>query len=172
MPKLIPVLEKSEIKKLVESVGRRISEDYSGKSLVLIGVLKGSFMFLSDLARCIHLPVEIDFIQVASYGAGTSSSGEIKLVKDLDIDILNRDVLLVEDIVDSGLSLTYLTRHLNGKGPASLKICAMIDKCERREVEVCVDYACHSVDHGFLVGYGLDYNQRYRELPGIYHLEI
>jgi hypoxanthine phosphoribosyltransferase len=171
-PELIPVLERDTIQQRVERIGQRISEDYKGLDLVLIGVLKGAFIFMADLVRALRIPVEVDFVQAASYGAGTVSSGSIRLLKAPDLDIRNKQVLLVEDIVDTGLTLRYLVDHLISLGAAGVRVCTMIDKRERREAAVTVDYACHVVHEGFLVGYGLDHDQRYRELPGIYHLKF
>jgi hypoxanthine phosphoribosyltransferase len=172
MPELIPVLTRDEIENLVAGIARQISEDYHGQALVLVGVLKGAFIFLSDLCRHLAVPVQVDFVQASSYGAETSSSGNIKLNKDIDVDIHGKNVLIVEDIVDTGLTLSYLVEHFRGFGAKTVKICTLIDKRERREIDIRVDYACHVVDMGFLVGYGLDYAENYRELPGIYHLKL
>ena len=172
MPELIPVLSKDEIADLVANTAGRISQDYQDHDLILIGVLKGAFVFLSDLMRHLTIPLKVDFICAASYGAGTISSGNIRLTKDLDIDIKNKDVLIVEDIVDTGLTLAYCVDYLKSLHPKTLKICAMVDKAERREESVVVDYACYQAKTGFLVGYGLDYDQKYRELPGIYTLKL
>ncbi|MFP4349706.1 MAG: hypoxanthine phosphoribosyltransferase [Desulfococcaceae bacterium] len=171
MPELIPILNKTEIEERVENIARRISADYRGGDLVLIGVLKGAFVFLSDLIRLLTIPVKIDFVHSSSYGDATTSSGNIQLIKGLDLDIKNKDVLIVEDIVDSGLTLSYLIEYLKSFGPRSVKICTMIDKHERRQTRLAVDYACQQVEKGFLVGYGLDFAEDYRELPGIYHLK-
>lgn len=172
MPELIPILNKAEIEARVEKIARKISSDYTGCELVLIGVLKGAFVFLSDLMRHLTIPVKIDFLQASSYGKSTTSSGNIQLIKSLDLDIKNKDVLIVEDIVDSGLTVSYLIDYLKSFGPHSVKICCMIDKRERRQLRLTVDYACLKADEGFLVGYGLDFAEDYRELPGIYHLKI
>lgn len=172
MPELIPVLKKSEIDKIVADTARRISADYKNSELVLVGILKGAFIFLSDLARQLSIPVKIDFIRASSYGGETSSSGKIRLTKELETDIRDRDVLLVEDIVDTGLTLTCLIEYLKSFGPKSVKVCAFLDKRERREKEVTVDYICKVVEEGFLVGYGLDYAEDYRSLPEIYHLKL
>jgi len=172
MPTLIPVLEKDHIEKLVGNIALRISADYQGHELILIGILKGSFVFLSDLIRRISIPVQIDFISAASYQKGTCSSGNIQLTKTLDIDIEGKDVLVVEDIIDTGLTVSYCMDYLRSFHPNTLKLCVMVDKYERREKKVTVDYACHKTGEGFLVGYGLDYNQRYRELSGIYRLKF
>ena len=172
MPELIPVLSREQIEYQVAAVARAISADYRERDLILVGVLKGAFMFIADLVRHLEIPVRIDFLRAASYGEATSTSGTIQLTKALEIDIRGKDVLLVEDIVDSGLTLTYLLDYLQGFEPASLRVCAMIDKLERREQPVKVDYVCHRVQQGFLVGYGLDYNERYRELPELFHLKL
>jgi hypoxanthine phosphoribosyltransferase len=172
MPELIPVLKKDEIDHLVVQMARKISSDYHKSELVLIGILKGAYIFLADLARQLSIPVQVDFIAVSSYGAGTSSSGKIRLIKDIGIDILNKDVLIVEDIVDTGLTLAYIVDHVKSYSPNTVKVCALIDKRERRKTEVEIDYAGHSVSEGFLVGYGLDYSEYYRNLPDIYHLKL
>ena len=154
-------------------VAEAISKDYQGRDLILVGVLKGAFVFLADLIRKLSIEtIQIDFLQASSYGADTVSSENIVLKKDIDIDIRGKDVLLVEDIVDTGLTIACVVEHLKGLGPNSVKICAMIDKRERRKVDIGVDYACLTVDKGFLVGYGLDYAEKYRHLPEIYHLKL
>jgi len=172
MPKLTPILTADEIRTVVKSLAERITRDFQGHELVLIGVLKGSFIFLSDLARQLRIPVQIDFMQARSYEGGTSSCGIVRLVKDIDVVVRDKDVLLVEDIVDTGLTLGCLLGHLKGLGPRSLGVCALIDKLERRQAEVPIAYAGHVTQEGFLVGYGLDYAEDYRELPGIFHLEL
>ncbi|MBW2592338.1 MAG: hypoxanthine phosphoribosyltransferase [Deltaproteobacteria bacterium] len=172
MPELIPVIKKEDIGKTVASMARNISSDYADRDLTVIGVLNGAFIFLADLVRKLSIPVEIDFVRVASYGAGTESSGEIQLTKDVEIDIKDRDLLIVEDIIDTGLTLSYLIDHLKCLGPHSVKICTLIDKRERREVEIHADYAGHVTEEGYLVGYGLDHAEKYRNLPEIYHLKF
>ncbi len=172
MPELIPILSKTAIDARVEEIAHRISEDYRDRDLILIGILKGAFIFLSDLIRHLTIPVKVDFMSVSSYGNGMSSSGQIRLHKDVELDLKNRDVLIVEDIVDTGVTLAYLVDYLKSSGAASVRICALIDKRERRQAAVAVDYAGHVVDKGFLVGYGLDYAEFYRNLPEIYHLKI
>lgn len=171
MSELIPVLSREDIEKSIAGLAERISADYRHRTPILVGVLKGAFVFLADLIRQMTIPVKIDFIRTASYGDQTSSSGTIRLTKELEIDISGKDVLVVEDIVDSGITLRWLTDYLNGLGPASVRICALLDKRERRQVDVHVDYACHVVQEGFLVGYGLDYAEDFRHLPAIYHLK-
>ena len=165
MAELIPVLTKNDIDTLVAAMARRISSDYQGHDLVLIGVLKGAFVFISDLVRHLSIPVKIDFIRVLSYGSGVSSSRNIQLTKDIEIDISHKDVLIIEDIVDTGLTLKYLIDYLKTYHPKTVRVCTLIDKHERREVDVEIDYICHSVSEGFLVGYGLDYDQKFRNLP-------
>jgi hypoxanthine phosphoribosyltransferase len=172
MPELIPVVTENEIKLKVAHIGKKISDDYRGSDIVLIGVLKGAFVFLSDLMRNLTIPVTVDFVGVSSYGNESCSSGKIRLTKDVSLEIKHKHVLIVEDIVDTGLTLSWLVEYLKSFGPRSLKICAFIDKAERREVEVHVDYRCCQVREGFLVGYGLDYKEQYRELPAIYHLKF
>lgn len=173
MPDFTPVLKEDEIKRQVSRVAKNISADYQGRELVLIGVLKGAFLFLADLARKLTLEqVKIDFLQASSYGADTVSSENIVLKKDIEVDIRGKHVILVEDIVDTGLTLAYLIEHLKSFDPGSIKVCAMIDKKERRKSAVEVDYACSTVEKGFLVGYGLDYAEDYRNLPEIYHMKL
>ena len=172
MPALIPVLGKDEIDRLVTAVTQKISSDYRDRELILIGVLKGAFVFLSDLMRKMSIPAKVDFVRVASYGSDTSSCGKIQLIKELEIDIRNKDVLVVEDIVDTGCTFRYLMDYVRSRSPRTIKVCALIDKRERRESEVVIDYVCHVVEQGFLVGYGLDYAEDYRYLPGIYHLKF
>lgn len=172
MSEFIPVLTKEEIEAQVSHIAQRISTDYKDRELILIGILKGAFIFLSDLIRQLSIPVKVDFMCVSSYGDSTSSSGRIKLTKDVDIEIKNKDILIVEDIVDTGRTLSYLVDYLKSSGAASVRICTLIDKRERRETDVTADYACHTVEKGFLVGYGLDYAEFYRNLPEVYHLKL
>jgi len=155
MPELLSFLKKDDIDKMVAAVAHRISADYRDRELVLIGVLKGAFIFLSDLARHLTIPVTIDFIRFSSYGSATSSSGTIRLLKEIELDIKNKDVLVVEDIVDTGLTLEYIVTYLKSFGSASVRVCASLDKKERRRTDVPIDYACCTVKQGFLVGYGL-----------------
>ena len=154
-----------QIQKAVAELGARISHDYKGKTPVLVCILKGASVFLSDLIREIDLPLELEFMATSSYGASTQSSGEVRLVKDLDRSILGRDVLLVEDIVDTGMTLNYLKRVLSERGAASLRIVTLLDKPSRRVAPLTVDYACFEIPDAFVVGYGLDYNEKYRNLP-------
>ncbi len=160
----------SQITEKTEELGREITANYSGRPLVLIGVLKGAFMFLADLARAIDLPVEIDFIRVASYGDATTTSGTIRLTKAPEIDLTGKHVLLVEDIVDTGSTLTWLHQYFKEHHAESVCMCALIDKYERRQKDVMVDYSGFRVEKGFLIGYGLDHAEQFRNLPAIYEV--
>ncbi len=167
---MIPVLSRAEISQKVKGLAQRISEDYTGKELVVLGVLKGCFIFLADLIREITIPVLVDFVRLASYGSNTKSSGTIRITKEAELDIRDRDVLIVEDIIDSGVTIAFLLDHLKSFSPKSVKVCTFIDKSERREVQVPIDYAGIMVEQGFLVGYGLDFDEKYRALPAIYRI--
>ena len=169
---LKPLYSRQEIAAKVEDLASRIDADYQGGEILMVAVLKGSVLFTSDLARAVKSPVLIDFMRVASYGAGTSSSGRIEVRKDLEMEIAGKDVLIVEDIIDSGLTLDALRQRLVARHPASLKICTLIDKTARREVSVPVDYVGFSLADGFIVGYGLDLDERYRDLPDIHLVEM
>ena len=159
------LLPEKDLQKAVKKLGKQISADYEGKNLMLVAVLKGSVIFMADLMRAITIPVSIDFMSVSSYGAGVKSSGVVKIIKDLDHDLTGYDVLIVEDILDSGLTLSYLTNVLRQRNVSSIKICTLLDKPERRKVDIKPDYACFVVPDRFVVGYGLDYDQKYRNLP-------
>ena len=161
-----------EIARHVERLAREISQDYQGGDLVVVGILKGVFIFLADLVRQLTIPVEIDFVRLASYGSGTTSSGTVRLTHDVELNLAGRDVLIVDDIVDSGLTLTFLREHLLTRRPRSLRICALVDKGERRSVRVELDYVGLHLDKGFVVGYGLDCKECYRYLPAIYELIV
>jgi len=164
-------LSRETINARVKDLAREISEDYHGKEPLLVGILKGSIFFFADLVREITLPTKIDFIRAASYGTEMTSSGSIQVTKDLELPIEGRPILLVEDIVDTGLTLSYITRMLAGRGAETVRICALVDKPQRREVDVPVDYCGFRVEKGFLVGYGLDFDEKYRYLPEIYILK-
>ncbi len=170
--KLKPLYSAETIAKTVSRLATEINRDYRGEDLLLVGILKGSFLFIADLCRQIEVPAAIDFMRLASYGSETQSSGIIELRKDLEISIRDRHVLIVEDIIDSGLTLQSLLHRLRERQPASLKVCALIDKRARREVDIEADYVGLTMDDGFIVGYGLDYDERYRNLPGIYIAEF
>ena len=154
-----------EIQARVAAIGAEITTDYADNPPLLVCVLKGAFVFLADLVRAIDLPVEVDFMAISSYGSGTQNSGIVRIVKDLEMTIEGRDVLVVEDIVDSGLSLSYLIKSLQARRPRSLAICALLTKPERREVEVPVRYVGFEIPNRFVIGYGLDFAERYRNLP-------
>ena len=168
------VLTKEEIDEIVKRLGKQISEDYKGKNLLIVTVLKGAVMFLTDLIREITIPCSIDFMAVSSYGSGVKSSGVVKIIKDLDINLEGFDLLIVEDILDSGRTLNYLKRLLQDRNPKSVKICTLFDKPEGRIEPIEPDYTGSLVPDGFIVGYGLDYNEKYRNLPyiGILKKEI
>lgn len=159
------LLEEGEIKDIVEELGRKITEDYRGKNLVLVSVLKGSVVFMADLMRAIDIPCSIDFMVVSSYGSSTESSGVVKIIKDLDADLRGVDLLIVEDILDTGRTLASLIKILKMRNPNSVKICTFLDKPERRIADISADYVGACVPDEFVVGYGLDYNEKYRNLP-------
>lgn len=167
------LIPEAEVDAKVEEIGRKISEDYAGKSVHLICVLKGGVFFTCELAKRISVPVSLDFMSVSSYGSGTQSSGVVKIIKDLDEPLAGKHVLIVEDIIDSGRTLSYLVEILKQRGPADIKICTLLDKPSRRvKKEVEVDYTCFSIPDEFVVGYGLDYDQKYRNLPYIGVVEV
>ena len=166
------LLSEKEVDDRIQAMGEQISRDYAGRQVHLICVLKGGSFFMCELAKRISVPVSIDFMAVSSYGDATKSSGVVKIVKDLDESVKDKDVLVVEDIVDSGRTLSYLLDMLKDRGPASLKLCTLLDKPARRVVEVKTDYTGFQIPDEFVVGYGLDYDQRYRNLPYIGVVEI
>ncbi|HKK83853.1 MAG TPA: hypoxanthine phosphoribosyltransferase [Atribacterota bacterium] len=161
------LIPENQIQKKIEELGNQISRDYQGKQLICIGVLRGAVIFLADLARYIKVPIIIDFMDISSYGASTESSGVVRIVKDLDENIEKKDVLIVEDIVDTGLTLDYLIRMLKSRNPASLKVCTLLNKKERRQIDVPIDYCGFDIPDKFVVGYGLDFNGLYRNIPYI-----
>ncbi|ADG81653.1 hypoxanthine phosphoribosyltransferase [Thermincola potens] len=161
----------NEIKAKVKELGEQISKDYAGKDLLVIGILNGAVIFMADLIREITIPINIDFMAVSSYGATTESSGVVRILKDLDQSVENKHVLIVEDIIDSGLTLKYLVEILKSRGPASVKVCTLLDKPDRRKTEVHVDYNGFVIPDEFVVGYGLDYDEKYRHLQEIYVLK-
>ncbi|MCR4956750.1 MAG: hypoxanthine phosphoribosyltransferase [Lachnospiraceae bacterium] len=166
------LIDEKAVDEKIAELGKKISEDYAGKQVHLICVLKGGVFFMCELAKRISVPVTMDFMSVSSYGAGTKSSGVVKIVKDLDESIEGKDVLVVEDIVDSGRTLSYLLEILEQRHPNSLHLCTMLDKPERRVTNVKVDYTAFNIPDEFVVGYGLDYDQRYRNLPYIGVVEL
>lgn len=161
------LLAEEAIQKRVEELGRQITRDYEGKELVLVGILKGAVVFFSDLIRHVELPMSMDFMAISSYGNATKSAGVVRILKDLDKDIVGKHIIIVEDIVDSGLTLSFLKENLVSRGAASLRICALLDKPERRKVDIKADYQGFTIPDAFVVGYGLDYAERYRNLPYI-----
>ncbi len=171
MPELIPLISQQEIKEKNREIGQKITQDYKDLDLVVVGVLKGAFVFLADLVRQITIDHEIDLVGASSY-EGTSSTGQIVFTKQPDLELKGRDVLLVEDIVDTGWTLAKTVESMQLLNPRSIKVCALIDKRERREAQINVDYSCFCIDGGFIVGYGLDYNEKYRNLPAIFNLKL
>ncbi len=159
------LISEEQLREINKTIGAQISKDYQGKELLLVGILKGSAVFMTDLMRNIDIPMSIDFMYVSSYGSGTTTSGVVKLVKDLDVNIEGKHVLIAEDILDSGVTLSYLLQVLQQRKPASLKLCALLNKPERHKVDIKLDYKGMDIPDEFVVGYGLDYDQKYRNLP-------
>ena len=159
------LIEQEPLQARIAELGAEVSREYEGRDLLLVGVLKGAVFFMADLMRELTIPCEIDFMAISSYGAATDSSGVVRILKDLDTNIAGRDVLVVEDIIDSGLTLSYLMRSLKARKPASLEICALLTKPERREIDVPVKYVGFEIPNKFVIGYGLDFAERYRNLP-------
>ena len=161
------LVSEEELKEIVKELGKKITEDYKGKNLFLITVLKGAVVFLGDLMRAIECPCEIEFMVTSSYGAGTVSSGNVKIVKDIDVPLEDKDVLIVEDILDSGLTLSFLMELLKNRNPKSIEICTLLDKPSRRVANITAKYTGRQIPDEFVVGYGLDYDEKYRNLPFI-----
>jgi hypoxanthine phosphoribosyltransferase len=159
------LIDHDALQQRIAELGEEVSVDYAGRDLLLIGVLKGAVFFMADLMRRITVPCEVDFMAISSYGAATDSSGVVRILKDLDINIEGRHVLVVEDIIDSGLTLSYLVRTLEAREPASLEVCALLTKPERRQIDVDVRYVGFEIPNRFVIGYGLDFAERYRNLP-------
>ena len=162
------LFSRAVIQKRVQELALQISGDYAGRELILIGVLRGAFIFMADLIREISVPCKVDFVRIASYGGGAESSGKVVMTKDIETSLSGRDILIVEDIADTGLTLQYLTVWLKERNPRSLKVCAFLDKRKRRKVAFEADYVGFDIDDGFVVGYGLDFNEQYRYLPEVY----
>lgn len=158
---------KEDLADIVKRLGNRISEDYKGKNLFMVAALKGAVVFMADLMRAISVPCAIDFLSVSSYGKGTTTSGEVRVLKDLDTTLEGRDLLVVEDILDSGVTLSFLLKNLSARGPRSIRLCTLLDKPDRRKVPITPDYVGAQVPDKFIVGYGLDYAEKYRNLPYI-----
>ena len=161
------LVTKEEISEIVKKLGKQISQDYEGKNPILITVLKGAFIFMADLVREVTIPCTLDFMAVSSYGGGTETSGKVRIIKDLETNIEGKDVIIVEDILDSGVTLSHLIELLNARKPSSIKICTLFDKPERHKVEIDVAYQGTVVPNEFIVGYGLDYAEKYRNLPDV-----
>ncbi|MGI6264976.1 MAG: hypoxanthine phosphoribosyltransferase [Acutalibacteraceae bacterium] len=161
------LFSEAELADIVRRLGKRISEDYKGKNLFMVAALKGAVVFMADLMRAIDVPCAIDFLSVSSYGNGTSSSGEVRVLKDLDSKLEGKDLLVVEDILDSGVTLSFLLKNLSARNPRSIKLCTLLDKPERRKVDIKPDYVGAQVPDKFIVGYGLDYAEKYRNLSYI-----
>jgi len=161
------LVEEDTLRGRIAELGAEVSSDYAGRDLLLVGVLKGAVFFMADLMRHLTIPCEVDFMAISSYGASTDSSGVVRILKDLDVNIEGRDVLVVEDIIDSGLTLSYLIRNLESRNPATLEVCALLTKPARREIDVKVRYTGFEIPNEFVIGYGLDYAERYRNLPYI-----
>lgn len=159
------LLSEEKLAAVIKELGSQISEDYKGKNLLMVSILKGSVVFMSDLMRAITIPCRIDFMSVSSYGSGVKTSGVVKIVKDLDIPLAGYDLLIVEDILDSGMTLSYILEVLEARGPKSVKLCTLLDKPDRRKVNIKPDYVGCEVPDEFVVGYGLDYDEKYRNLP-------
>lgn len=168
-PKIL--IKQDDIYDAVEQIADEIRRDYKGKKPLLIGILKGSFVFMADLVRCINMPLTVDFIRLSSYGSNTESSGKVKLVTELKTMIKGRHVIIVEDIVDTGLTTSHLIELLKKKGPASVKLCALTEKPSRRKIDVAIDYLGFSIPDKFIVGYGIDWDEKYRYLPDIRYIE-
>jgi hypoxanthine phosphoribosyltransferase len=172
MPELVPILSKNEIDQRVTAVAAKISADYAQSDLVVVGILKGAFVFLSDLIRKLTIPVKVEFIRVSSYGTESASTEKIRLTYELESEIKNKDVLIIEDIIDTGLTISFLMDYFHSFNPKSVQVCTLIDKQERKKEKIEIRYVCHVIKKGFLVGYGLDFAENYRYLPDIYHLKI
>ena len=167
-----PIVTQEEMRARIKELGKQIANDYAGKDLVLVGVLKGAYAFYADLARAIRIPMRVDFLIVASYGGQSKTSGKVKVVTELTEDIKGKDVLLIEDIVDSGLTVQYLMKTLSKHKPKSIKVCTLLSKPERRTIDVPLDYIGFKIPNKYVVGYGLDYQQKYRNLPYLAVLDM
>ena len=165
------LITEQQLDERIKEMGHQIAEDYQGEPLTIVGILKGAVIFFADLARAIDLPLQMDFMSVSSYGSGTTSSGVVKIIKDLDADVTGRHILLVEDIIDTCITLAYLKEYLSNRGARSVKICTLLDKPTRREKAVHVDYIGFTMPDEFLIGYGVDYAENYRNLPYVASLK-
>ena len=170
--KISVLIKEEDINSRILEIAEQISKDYEGKTVTLICILKGSVFFTCELAKRLTIPVKLDFMSVSSYGSGTSSSGRVKIVKDLDESVEGKDIIVIEDIIDSGNTLSYLLNLLKSRNPKSVKLCTLLDKPDRRVVDVHIDYTCFEIPDEFVVGYGLDYDQKYRNLPYVGVVEL
>ena len=168
----VPRITGNELNALIDKLAEDINKDYAGKNILVVGILKGAFIFLADLTRKLSSPVEVDFVRLSSYGNRSETSGTVRLTKDLEVPVAGRHVLIVEDIVDTGLTLDWFLRYLQNQKPESVRICALVDKLERRQVQVPLDYVGLRIQEGFIVGYGLDYSEKHRNLPGIFEVQF
>lgn len=169
---LVSRVSPEELQQRIGELADQINRDYETKHLVLIGILKGAFVFLADLMRHLSIPIEVDFVRLASYGDGSETSGSVCITKDIELPIQDRDVLVIEDIVDTGITLDWLLKHLRAYNPRSIKVCALIDKTERRQIDLHPDYTGIRMKKGFVVGYGLDFSEKHRNLPGIFEVRF
>lgn len=167
---LVELISTERLNQCLDELASRINRDYEGKSVLLVGILKGAFIFMADLARRLSLPLTLDFVRLASYGNDTSSCGTVKITKDIEMPVTGRHIIVVEDIVDTGTTLKWFLDYLWTLKPESVRVCALIDKHERRQAEIPLDYVGISVDTGFIVGYGLDFSEKHRNLPAIYEV--
>ncbi len=170
--RLVPRFTHEQLELRLAELASDINRDYAGKDLLVIGILKGAFMFLADLTRKLSVPVEVDFVRLSSYGSETESSGKIRITKDVELSVRGRNILVIEDIVDTGLTLQWYLHHLETLHPESVRVCALVDKYERRRVHVPLDYVGVRIEKGFLVGYGLDYSEKHRNLPEIFEIQF
>jgi len=170
--RLIPRISPEELARRIDEVASRINQDYEGKKLVTIGILNGAFVFMADLVRRLSVPLQVDFVRLASYGSKTETSGSVRITKDVELPLEGRHVLVVEDIVDTGTTLAWYLDRLRGRRPESIKVCALVDKLERRQVDIPLEYVAVRLEKGFLVGYGLDFSEEHRNLPGIYEVQF
>lgn len=169
---LLPCISSDQLQQRLDAMAKELNLDYQGKSVIVIGILKGAFIFLADLIRRLSFPVEVDFVRLSSYGNKTETSGTIRITTDIELPIEGKDVLIVEDIVDTGITLAWFLDRLHTRNPQSIKVCTLIDKFERREVEVPLDYVGMRLEKGFIVGYGLDFCERHRHLPDIHEVRF
>ncbi len=170
--RLVPRISREDLDARMTELAGRINRDYAGREILVVGVLKGSYIFIADLTRKITVPLEVDFVRLSSYGSKSETCGEVRITKDVELPVRGRDILVVEDIVDTGLTLRWYLEHLRRFNPRSISVCALVDKIERRQVQIPLDYIGLRIEKGFLVGYGLDYSEKHRNLPGIFEVRF